>query len=431
MQTAQKLSIFLLLLVMLSSPAITFATNGIFLIGYGERSRGMGGTAIASSGDAMAGAVNPATIVDATGKNAARIEGDMTLFLPEREATLGGITSKSGSEQFLIPAGAAVYRFNRKLSFGFSAVGVGGGNTRYNKNLYNLVQYPNGGGPPNTDTLGINLIMLQMNPTVAYNINKQNAIGASLVIGVNQFRAYGLGDFTTFTLSQTGDNLTNRGNDYSYGAGVRLGWRGKFYNKRLTLGAAYSSKVYMTKFDKYKEAFADHGSLDTPAMIGVGAAFDITDRFRTAVDIVRVFYSDVAAVSNIGPNTSGNVFPESKEKNALGQPDGLGFGWEDQTIYKLGFEYDYNQNLTLRAGWDYAKSPIDEKREIAFNILAPATVQNHATVGFTYNINKTTDISAAYVHAFKYEQEGPTYIGNTGKIWMKQNAIGVGIGIKM
>ena len=54
-----------------------------------------------------------------------------------------------------------------------------------------------------------------------------------------------------------------------------------------------------------------------------------------------------------------------------------------------------------------------------FNILAPATVQKHATAGFTYRPNHTSEWSFAYMHAF--EQTVRT----------AQSAFGVPASIKM
>ncbi|QLQ01512.1 MAG: outer membrane protein transport protein [Thiobacillus sp.] len=38
----------------------------------------------------------------------------------------------------------------------------------------------------------------------------------------------------------------------------------------------------------------------------------------------------------------------------------MGFGWKDQTIYKLGVNWGVNERLQLRAGYNYGKSPIPD-----------------------------------------------------------------------
>ena len=97
-----------------------------------------------------------------------------------------------------------------------------------------------------------------MLPSLAYKVNKNHTIGASIAIGVQQFRAYGLGAFEDLGFAGPGATKTSgNGNDWSYGAGIRLGWMGKFFDKRLTLGTNYASRVYMTEFDKKRDIELD------------------------------------------------------------------------------------------------------------------------------------------------------------------------------
>jgi len=192
----------------LIAPMGAHATNGMMMIGYGAKMVGMGGTAIANPQDSLAGAVNPATI----GEFNIRADIGAELFLPDAESTLGRgtateITEESRANTFLIPNMAMAMKFNRKISFGFSAVGAGGGGSRYNTNLYNV---QNNVTPD--ETLGVNLMVMQMNPTAAYRINKRNTVGASLIIGVQTFRDFGLTQFSTFTAD--GQPLVAQGNDW-------------------------------------------------------------------------------------------------------------------------------------------------------------------------------------------------------------------------
>ncbi len=58
MNSLVKRTLALALAVAMPTPA--FATNGMFMIGYGVKSVGMGGVAIAFAQDALVGATNPA-----------------------------------------------------------------------------------------------------------------------------------------------------------------------------------------------------------------------------------------------------------------------------------------------------------------------------------------------------------------------------------
>lgn len=374
-------------------PGVALATNGYFLIGYGTQSRGMGGVGIALPQQAEIAAVNPAGLSEL----GTRIDIDMALFLPRRRSAccLSPEGVNSGSNVFLIPSMGGAFKFNRKLSLGMSVVGAGA-NTRYNENFFfDDPTLPGAQADTSNGALGVSLIQMIMAPGLSYKLNKQHAVGMSLQMGVQQFRAYGLQDaFGVFSLDS--ENLTNRGNDYSYGAGVRMGWLGNFFDKRVKLGATYASRVYMTKFDKYKGLFAEEGRFDIPENYGLGISVQPMKKLTIAFDWQRILYSDINSVGNSSLPISSDP---NNTVNKLGADTGPGFEWEDQNVYKIGLSYDWSEKLTLRAGFNYGKTPIQENDSLEFNVLAPATTEEHYTVGATYRVAKAHELSFAYQHA--------------------------------
>jgi len=453
MKLFSKKALALSLAVVIAIPTSAFATNGYFLIGYGAKSRSMGGVGVAYGQDGLAAGANPAAMADVKIDGAMRFDVGGELFRPKRafnhdSATLesgfpgsdSAVNHKSGSNLFLIPSMGAIYKFNRKLTMGLAVVGAGA-NTRYDQTVpgkpdcLDGQQTPEQGNPDGvgstgfnfnclgSQTAGVNLIQMQMLPSFAYKVNKNHTVGASLAIGVQTFRAYGLQSFGLDGLGYTdGDNLTNEGNDWSYGAGVRLGWLGKFLDKRLTLGANYSSRVYMSKFDKYSDLFAEQGSFDIPENFSLGLAVKATDQLTIAFDYQKIYYSDVASVGNPGPDASNpseffpsgcQSLPDGTNTCMLGRDDGMGFGWNDADVYKIGFNYDYNSNWSFRAGYNYAKAPMDDD-QILFNFLAPAVVEHHATLGLSYRPSRNIEWSANYSHAFENTVKGPTVLGPVG-----------------
>lgn len=458
MKLAMRLHLVVLMVFSMVMSPIAFATNGYFLIGYGSKSRAMGGSGVAFPQDAMASASNPAGITEVGSSAVVGIE----LFNPPRYAGtpddggglfgLGKGTTKSGSNLFLIPSMGFAYKFNRRISIGFSAIG-NGANTRYNEedNFFDLLA-------DDQETLGVQLLQMQMLPTMAYRVNKQNSIGASLALGVQQFRAYGIGDFgiPEFQFSSDNENLSNRGNDYGYGAGIRLGWLGHYFDDRLSFGVNYASKVYMTKFDKYKGLFAEKGGFDIPENYAFGFALKVIPKLTIAGDVMKILYSDVKSIGNRQPTTSildpctrplgldpsqcapGRTTAPEPVSAALGNKDGWGFGWRDSTAYKLGLDYAANDRWTLRAGVNYGKTPVRDD-QLLFNTLATAVDEWHATVGFTYAPNTHQEWNFNAMHAFENSQtcdapkcktmftqgEGQ-YIGAK----MKINTVGVSWGYK-
>jgi long-chain fatty acid transport protein len=100
------------------------------------------------------------------------------------------------------------------------------------------------------------------------------------------------------------NNLTNNNTDSSTGLGVRLGYLGKVTDK-ISLGASYSPKVSMSKFDKYSGLFAEGGKFDIPENYSLGASIKATPELLIAVDYQRINYAGVPSVGNPSANIGG------------------------------------------------------------------------------------------------------------------------------
>jgi long-chain fatty acid transport protein len=291
-------------------------------------------------------------------------------------------------------------------------------------------------GLPVTDvgTLGVDLAQGVIAPTLSFKVHEKHTLGASLLIGIQRFSAYGLGNFQCFTktgasgCATTGgaysltpsDGLTNNGHDWAYGAGVRVGWIGEVH-PRLSLGAAVASKVYMTEFDDYDELFAEDGKFDIPANFTVGLTFKATPDLNLSFDFQRIYYEGVNSISNAGPTMADFGPTGPSPKNLLGADDGFGFGWENINVYRIAADYRYNNEWNFRAGYSYNDQPIPDD-QLLFNILAPATPKQHATVGFTYRPSNQSEWHFAYMHAFEEKvTSNQTAFGMPGEIKMFQN----------
>lgn len=406
-------------------PVMAHATNGYFMPGYGAAAVGMGGVGVAFAQDSMSAAANPAGIVDV----GSRADLGFVLFNPVRSAAIGKNAGQnavfngyadSANRWYMMPAAGMTMAWDDRLSFGIAMVGNGGMNTTYKPNFFGL-----GKNYINNETLGVDLMQLLVPITAAYKVDEHNAIGVSLVLGAQRFSARGLRSFGLFNISSTAspsnpyEGLTDQGHDSAIGAGARIGWRGKFLNDRVTLGATYASKVYMSRFSKYRGLFAEGGSFDVPANYAVGIAVKATPAMTVAFDIERILYSGIPSVHNRGPS---QTLPASTDASTkLGLPDGMGFGWTDQTVYKLGVAYQYNPQWVLRAGYNYGATPIPGD-QVTFNTLAPAVVERHYTMGFTYSPNKSNDITFSYLHAAANTQSAcGLFLVNCATIKMHQN----------
>ena len=396
-----------------------FATDGYFSHGYGMKAKGMGGAATATSDDAFFGANNPAAAAFAGN----RLDLGVDLFSPRRESSRTGAmgfpngTSDSGSKYFLIPEFGYNHMVNTDLALGVSVYGNGGMNTNYKSlgGMYGNYNLLGGQGK-----LGVDLMQLIIAPTGAFKIAPNHSIGISPLIGYQRFKANGLDGFNT--ASSDSANLTNRGYDDSFGYGVRIGYMGKI-TPTVSIGAAYASKMKFDEFSKYKGLFAEQGGFDIPENYNLGVAWQATPAVQLALDYQRINYSGVNSIAN--PST--NLFLGAP----LGADNGPGFGWQDVDVWKLGVQYKYSQQLTLRAGYNHTDNPITS-RDVTFNILAPGVVQDHATLGFTYTLATGNEVTMAYMHAFKNDVTGANLFGDgTEKIQMYQDSLGIQYSWKM
>ena len=369
------------------------ATNGYFAHGYSIESKAMGGAGVALPQSSLDASVNPA-LMAFIGK---RADISLSIFNPNREYTVAGNPSgfpntfglqpgtvKSDSNYFLVPAMGANWTLSSTASVGISVYGNGGMNTDYDKSTFY-----------GTRPTGVDLMQLFIVPTLSVKVTPKHSVGFSPIIAYESFEALGLQAFSAF--SSKPNDLTNNGHDSALGLGGRIGYYGEIL-PYLSVGASYQTKIWTSKFDKYSGLFADQGSFDIPANWTIGIAVKPTPALAFLFDVQRIYYSDIASISNpMMPNLM---------TAALGSNGGAGFGWHDMTVYKAGVQWKSSDAWTWRAGYSYGEQPI-RSEDVMFNILAPGVIERHATVGVTRAISKTQDLSFSLMHAFSKTVSGP------------------------
>ncbi len=380
----KRLAIPLALLFAIAPCAL--ATNGYFTHGTGTLNKAMAGAGVALPQESIDLANNPAAAAFLDPGYSA----SLALFSPDRQYTVSGNPSQypqtfgltpgtvsSESKYFPMPSISGNYRPNDASGFGFALLARGGMNTDYRTNTFY-----------GSDHTGVDLMQMYINATYARKIGENHSFGATLVGVTQRFKASGLEAFGAMTHDP--ENLTGNGYDWSYGAGVQLGYLG-YLRPNVSVGATWTPQISMSKFSKYDGLFADHGSFDIPSSFEAGVAYTARESVTFAGDYQRIHYSDVASVGQ-------HLFPNLMQ-GPLGTENGSGFGWNDINVYKLGVTWKANPDWSFLAGYSKSDQPVPES-EMLFNILAPGVIEQHFTIGMSRTMrNRPGRFNIAFMYA--------------------------------
>lgn len=400
----------------LTAPQAAHATDGYFLNGMGAKAKGAGGVAIAMPEDAVAIAANPAAAIGL----GERLDLGVEIFVPSRGvdisgngAGLNGKWSGNGANPFILPEFAYVKPLGQSLAVGIVVNANGGMNTNYDANPF--ASFGAQG------EAGVNLRQIFITPTLAGRIAEGHSIGISPIVLLQSFAMTGIQPFTQASSAPT--RMTNNGDDWSAGAGIRVGYLGRI-GKAVSVGAFYQSKVNAGRFDKYAGLFAGKGGFDVPASWGFGASVKPTDRLTLGADYKRIEYSGVPAVANpLAPLFSGVPF---------GAEGGPGFGWQDIDVIKVGAVYRASDALTLRAGYGRSDNPVPASQTF-INLLAPGVVTDHFTAGATVRLSAGLELSGYVMHAPRKTVRGTgsiplPYGGGEADVHLAETATGFSVG---
>ncbi|HAP52971.1 MAG TPA: hypothetical protein DCQ60_08470 [Marinobacter adhaerens] len=398
------------------SPMTALATNGYFSHGYGTISKGMAGAGTALSQDSIAAATNPAGMAFVGN----RIDGGFEVFSPRREYTVEGPVSpppafslqpgtyKSSRNGFVIPH----LGFNRELSdttsFGVSVFANGGMNTDYSGES---------GGPFYAGRTGVNLEQLFIAPTWSWEFSDNQAFGISPVIAYQRFEAEGLQSFAPF--SSDPGALSNNGTDDAWGYGYQIGWQGEITDT-LRGGLSWRNILKMNEFDKYRGLFAEQGDFDIRQMFNAGIAWSGLENHWFLLDIQHIRYSEI--------NSVGNPLLPNLQTAQLGDDNGAGFGWDDMTIVKLGWQWQQTPAHAWRAGVSYGENPISDE-DVLFNILAPGVQEWHFTGGFTHSFTENLDVSGMAFYSPAKTVTGPNPLAPNQTIDLEMYQLGASVSV--
>jgi len=397
------------------------ATTGYFENGIDAEGKGEAGIGVSSSTGVMAAAYNPA-LGAKVGNSAGAC---LSLFMPHRDSTMSADAAAgdlqagkftSGMELFEVPCLGANFKTDDVSAVSFLLYASGGMNTNYGSNPFGGANF--GLANPSTPA-GVDLEQVFLQPSYAREVGHGVTLGGGPLFAAQRFMAQGLTAFDNANRSSAPGFVTNNGYDYSYGGGFKLG---VIYDpvEWATLGVSYQTRTWMTPFRKYSGLFAESGDFDIPPAVTSGVTLRPIKTLGVSLEHEHIFYSDVKSIANPGVSLSGTL---------LGTTNGAGFGWEDMDVFRIGAEWQAMDQLKLRAGYSH-NSDFTKGNNAMFNILAPATPTDHASIGATYDITPAWDVTVGYTHAFSNTLNGWNQNDSTQTIKLRMDQDDVAVGFK-
>ena len=374
-----------------------FATNGDIMIGQGAKSRAMGGVGIATSFGAESGLANPAMINSVENME---VTAAATFFMPSVSFNSNAAGAAQGypmpaavdsaADFSVIPEIAFAHRVTDSFVYGVSVTGTAGMGTDYSDVPFGLA------GDNGSFQMKTNLQLLKVAVPLAYQVG-------GFTMAIAPIMQYGSLQMSHQIQSPTDGSfsLLDNGAATDIGYGYEVGFAYEMSGigaKGLTVGAVAKSAINMTYDDTISASVNAFGgetntgvssgdSLNQPAEVGIGISYTIYGG-TVALDYKRIQWS-----------------------KAEGYAD---FGWEDQSVYAVGYEYAGN-GWALRAGANYGKSPVAEQDgnpltagnasysgavKNFFNLSGfPGIVESHYTLGGGYDITKDFTLDASFIIA--------------------------------
>ena len=361
-----------------------FATNGDNMIATGAKARAMGGVGIATSFGAESSISNPALL---SSVKSSELSGSITVFMPDvttRSTNAAGLgfapatATKSGADISYIPEFAYATRVNNNLVYGVSVTGTAGMGIDFD-----------GNNNPNVAQMTTELQLMKIAVPVSYQMG-------ALSLGVAPILQYGTLAINNLNTRDNTNALTPQGGS---GSDLTLGYEvGAAYDvtSDLTVGAVYKSKLHM----QYDTALSN-------SIRGFGGAAGTGISSGDNLDQPAEYGAGVSYVMG------GNTFAVDYKKIEWGSANGYAdFGWEDQDVYSIGYEYA-TKSWAFRLGYNHSESPI--KEQAAANMMVgdysgavknffnlsgfPGMVESHYTLGGGYNMSDDLSLDFAVVYA--------------------------------
>jgi len=176
---------------------------------------------------------------------------------------------------------------------------------------------------------------------------------------------------------------------------------------KLTIGATYRSEIILdaeggeadfqnipnSALTPFQDTTFD-ASLPLPAEMTVGLSYEFCDKWLFAFDFNRTFWD---VYESLDIDFADESIPDSKNPR----------NYKNASTYRFGLQYDATSAFTLRAGYYFDESPVQE------GFFSPETPRNDShgyTAGLTYNLGERFQIDASFLY-LRFEEVNASYTG--------------------
>ena len=382
---------FAAFMIVVSAFSKIHATNGINLIGFGGESIGMAGTDIPVARDTTALNTNPAGLYQIKNKRL-DIYSAVSHAIELNHSDMFGNQDEKIENDFIYfgDIGYAQNLENNPITLGIGVFAQGGVGVDF--------------GEINTafgtrDDLSTLFRILRITPGFSWKVNKKLAIGASAVITYSDLEQ----EFfpNTSVLNPINPELSFFGLDIEGVDTIEPGFKvGLMYeiSDKTKLGISYTSETELDLDDgkadvnltalglgivEYDSVKA--GGIDQPQELGVGLSHQFSEKLLLAFELNWINWEQAISRSKLEISDPDNpaappVLVQESDIN-----------WRDQYVASIGAEYQFNDKIILRGGYNYARNPIP-RRSIS-PLLGP-TNEHHITASFEYKFNDRWSLSS-------------------------------------
>ena len=358
--------------LVLSLLVVCIALGGGYQLNeQGARAVGMGGAFVARASDPSAIYFNPAGLTSLSGIN---VLAGLNLILPSTTFTGSGlilpVETKTNSQVFTPINVYGTYQVNDQIVVGLGIFNPFGLGTEWPTQWGKAVPALGGAYVGSKTLIKSNVSTWYFNPSIGYKVNEDLSLGLgiSLVLGSATLNN------SSMSLDGTASGFNaNIGAIYKIMPGLSAG-----LSYRMETDLKFSGNASVPAAGIVSKP--GDAKLEMPGNLQIGVAYDVMPELTVEGDFQYVQWS---TYKNLVLDLPAPVGTQVQAKN-----------WDDGFIIRVGGEYKYDPNITLRAGLIEDISPQPPSKT---EPMLPDGDRTDICIGGSYKIDANFSVDVSYM----------------------------------